>query len=176
MALINDELLNTLQTEVTSVQTDTNAALISSDDSDKLINEIINDNRDFTPATALAAVCIICQKGGTSRRAQGNIYAVVNGRRLDLKKIRDTIERARIKFTLRQWARTNASAIHRVASLFNVPGDLYKKILRKYPEISNEDSFWLSNFQMDNEECPINLRRYIMEHFKELFPNSTKML
>lgn len=37
----------------------------------------------MSPLNAMIAISIICQKGGTSKKAQGNIYATVNGQKKD---------------------------------------------------------------------------------------------
>ena len=118
------------------------------------------------------------KKGGTSKRANGNIYAVVNGKRLTLALIRETMAKIKYKHTLRQWARSYATQIANVCELFDIPGDLYKKIARKHPDVNSTQSYWLSNFQMDNVDCEESLRNYIKEHFTELFPsiiNPTKV-
>ena len=76
-----------------------------------------------------------------------------------------------MKFTLRQWARTYASQIHRVYSreLFSVDGDLAKILIRKDDSISREDFVWCSNFQIDNLDCSESVRTHIKNHFSELF-------
>ena len=78
------------------------------------------------------------------------------------------------KISLRQWARTNATTIKRISEIYSITGDLYKKISRKYDNISSDDAYWLSNFQMDNPDCPPNIRTMILEHFHELFPGQNK--
>lgn len=78
-----------------------------------------------------------------------------------------------LNFTLRQWARTNADFIFQVSSLFSLEGDLAKKIARNSPSITQEERIWLSNFQMDNPNCPQNVRDMLMSHYKTLFPGKT---
>ncbi len=171
---INEEFLKKMK-EI-KVETESNQAQITKEVGQALISELVKAYRkgDFT--TAFIAVAIICQKGGTSRKALGDIYAVVNGHRFTLKMIRDVMAAKGFKFTLRQWARTYASDIYTIASHYCIEGDLYKKISRKYPTLDLPEHYWLSNFQMDNPSCPENCRNMIKEHFSTLFPGSTKLL
>ena len=129
----------------------------------------------MNPKQAFTAICIICQisKGGTSKRAAGTIYATIDGINVTLEDVRKCLPAER-GISLRQRARTNSasSAIHTVADKFSIAVDLEKIITRKYSDVSSSNSICLSNFQMDNNSCPENLRGYILpaEHFQNLFP------
>lgn len=90
---------------------------------------------------------------------------------MDLKSVRECINSENLKYTLRQWARTNADLIQRICDHYGIEGDLAKKIARDRPEITHEEKIWLSNFQMDNPNCPENVRNLLMEHYRKLFPN-----
>lgn len=72
----------------------------------------------------MIAVSIICQKGGTSKRAQGDIYANVDGGKLTLKQIRDVMREKNFKFTLYQWARTYGIHIHTISSRYSIIANL----------------------------------------------------
>lgn len=41
-----------------------------------------------TNIEAFAALAIICQKGGTAKGAQGSVYAIINGKKVELTAIR----------------------------------------------------------------------------------------
>lgn len=84
--------------------------------------------------------------------------------------IRRIMRDRNLNFTLRQWARTYATEIFEVSSHFSIEGDLAKKVARNRPEITQEERYWLSNFQMDNPNCPQNIRDLLMEHYNTLFP------
>ena len=77
------------------------------------------------------------------------------------------------KFTLRQWARTYATYIHTIAERFSIQGDLAKIIGRADNSLSLEESYWCSNFQMDNFHCPDRIKNLIKQHFESLFPRRT---
>jgi hypothetical protein len=149
-----------------------NSAKITTAQNDTIIAEMIK-KYNISDKQAFVALCIICQKGGTSKRALGNIYANVDGINITLENIRSILPK---RISLRQWARTYATLIYKICSKYDIAGDLTKKITRKYSNISPEDCIWLSNFQMDNPDCPMEFRAHIVEHFNELFPNSNKTL
>jgi hypothetical protein len=144
----------------------------SSTESQKLV-DAVKGKFGMTDAEAETSLSIICQKGGTSKKAQGNIYSIVNGKKLELHEVRTIIKNNNLNFTLRQWARTYATNIYKVCNLFGIEGDLAKKIARNRPEVTNDEKVWLSNFQMDNTDCPQNIRDMLMEHYKAMFPNKT---
>lgn len=59
-------------------------------------------------------ICIICQKGGTAKKASGDIYSIINNKKLTLNEIRKAIESGKLRFTLRQFARTFATKIFEI--------------------------------------------------------------
>jgi virulence-associated protein VapD len=165
--------LEELFKEVKNVENKESPALISEDDTKELVKAYAQQYKT-NELKAYTGICLILQKGGTSRKAQGTIYANVDGITFDLATLRKVMREKSIKYTLRQWARTNATDIYIISSKFSFPGDLTKKILRNHPEISGEDIYWLSNFQMDNFDCPENLRQLIMEHYESLFSQNSQ--
>lgn len=154
-----------------TVETTSNQAKIEVIKGEGLIKSIAN-LKNIQNSEAFLGIAIICQKGGTSKRAQGDIYAVINSKKLTLTEVRETIKNNEYKFTLRQWARTYATQIYKACSLFGIDGDLAKILTRKDDSISAEDAIWCSNFQMDNLDCPENIRGHIKNHFSELFPKN----
>jgi hypothetical protein len=70
--------------------------------------------------------------------------------KIELADIRQAMNNAKLQFTLRQWARSNATFIHKIASAFDLQGDLAKKLQRANYDLNRDDSYWASNFQMDN--------------------------
>lgn len=148
-------------------------ALMPDDEINKLITGVAN-KIGCSGDTAYIGVCLICQKGGTAKRAQGNIFIFLDGVRIDLAAIRQVMNDLKLRCTLRQFPRTHCDKIYQIASHFSIEGDLAKKICRRYQTLSSEDKIWLANFQMDNPNCPSNLRDYLMEHYDELFPGRGK--
>lgn len=64
--------------------------------------------------------------------------------------------------------------IAQVAEAYQLPGNLSKKILRNHPTrtFTMEEKVWLSDFQVDNENCPEILRNFISETFIERRQNN----
>jgi hypothetical protein len=147
----------------------TSAALVSEVDSKKLISAISTE-MNMTADQAALGLAIICQKGGTSKKAQGTIYAVIDGNKIDLNTVRRIMREKGLAFTLRQWARTHATEIYEVSAHFSIEGDLAKKVARNKPEVTQDEKYWLSNFQMDNPNAPQNVRDMLMDHYNSLFP------
>ena len=158
--------------KINSIDSETNAALISEADTNYLVNAVAKA-AIMEPEEAAGAIAIICQKGGTSKKAQGTVYAIINSKKLDLALVRRVMNDHKCKFTLRQWARTNANLIYEMCSAFSIEGDLSKKIGRNHPELGLEERVWMSNFQMDNPDCPANVKELLMAHYKGLFPGKT---
>lgn len=145
----------------------TPAALVPEYVASRLIVYVAREYK-MTNVEAFAALAIICQKGGTAKGAQGSVYAIINGKKVELTGIRRIMRENGLNYTLRQWARTYASQIYKAARIYGIPGDLSKKIGRNN-EISLEEAYWLSNFQMDNTDAPANVRYLLMEHYQALF-------
>jgi hypothetical protein len=143
--------------------------IISVEDGRRLVRELSRTKNNMAEPAAFAAIAIVCQKGGTSKKAQGNISAVVNGITVTLADIRTAMRTLNVRYTMRQWARTFADQIHFIAETYSIPGDLAKKITRNHTELDVQDTYWLSNFQMDNPNCPENIRALLTDHYHSLF-------
>jgi hypothetical protein len=165
--------LNAIMSEVTKktfvVVTEENQAKVTSEQGSRLVQEVAR-RKNITEARSFTGICIVAQKGGTSKRANGDVYANVDGSRITLADIRNAISSAGLKISFRQWARTYADNIHSIAELYGIQGDLAKKLIRMDANLTTEDLYWASNFQMDNENCPFGVRDLIRKHFEELFP------
>ena len=129
---------------------------------------------DLTHKQAFVAMSILCQKGGTAQRAQGNLYAIVDRKKLtldDVRRVKDGGDgKEKLKMTMRQFARTYADKIYEISDRYGIPGDLYKKISREHDITNKQYICWLSNFQMDNPNCPAEARSLLTLHFNSLFP------
>lgn len=131
--------------EEVKIPLETSTALVCAQqakDSQMLISEIAK-RAQCSEKQAFILLSIICQKGGTAGKAQSNVYAIVDGIRLELGTVREIINSQKKKFTLRQFARTHATSIHKVADYFQIPGDLAKKIMRIEPNLRPDRLIWL---------------------------------
>ena len=76
------------------------------------------------------------------------------------------------KHTLRQFARTKGAFIYTVASKYSIPGDLSQKLGHLDPSLTQEELYWLSNFQMNTPNCPSKVKVLLKNHFDQLFNNN----
>lgn len=165
-----NSLVNDIQKDKNNytVDTESNQAMVSNKDGLRLIQLTATEHK-MSSQQALIAIAIICQKGGTSKNANGDIYARVDNIKLTLADLRNLRKNYGLRFTMRQWARTYGTQIYKVCETYSIPGDLAKILARKDNTLSDEDLIWCSNFQMDNINCPETVREKIKEHFDELF-------
>jgi hypothetical protein len=139
-------------------------ALVSEDETKKIVMEVAK-KYNCTNKLAYIGICIICQKGGSARKAQPNIFVSIGGKKIELGGIRNAISTLKSSVTLRQFARTHATKIYTICKHYGIEGDLQKKALRVHPNMSDDDKIWLSNFQMDNPDCPIHIRNFLIHHY-----------
>lgn len=171
---INEDLIQSILSDKDmTVESRSNEAMIPPETSLNFVKELAK-SKGTNLKTAFAAAAIICQKGGTAKRASGDISAVVHGQKFTLTELRNVIRSNNWNFTLRQFARANASFIHTISEHYSISGDLAKKIMRNRENITITDSYWLSNFQMDNPSCPFELRELLVQHYEQTFPEAGK--
>ncbi len=103
------------------------------------------------------------QSGGTSRGCDGNLEVTAFGKTIKLSSLRKSISDKKCKAGERKLARTLASEIAEISIKFIFPGNLTKKISRSYPQrkFTILETAWLSDFQVDNFDCPEEFRRLI---------------
>jgi hypothetical protein len=138
-------------------------ALVSEEETKRIVMEVAK-KYGCTEKMAFISICIVCQKGGSARKAQPNIFVVLDGKKIELGGIRSAITTLKSSVTLRQFSRTHATQIYKICKHFGINGDLHKKALRVQPNITDDDKIWLSNFQMDNPDCPLHIRNFLIHH------------
>ncbi len=165
---MNSENLNL--SEFTIEQT-TPASLVPESEINKLIDKIEQSlgSTKLNKNEISVGLAIICQKGGTAKKAQPNIYANINGKKLELGQVRKAMTDINWKYTLRQLARTKANFIYTVSNHFSIQGDLAQKLGRNDTSLTTDEKIWLSNFQMDNPDCPEKIRNMLSNHYNEMF-------
>lgn len=132
----------------------------------KLIKEKYEmDSRD----EAVAVLAILFQQGGTARSCDGNMSIVMFGNEVKLADVRKILKQNSCNKAERKLARTLATEIQQVALIMEIPGNLYSKIQKKdlNKKFTLEERVWLSDFQSENEDCPIELRTLILDTFKK---------
>lgn len=117
---------------------------------------------------AICVLAILFQQGGTARGCDGNMSIVMFQKSFKLADIRKILKQNSCNRSERKLARTLADSIYQVATVMEVPGNLYLKIQKNRIEkkFTIAEKAWLSDFQSDNENCPAELKTYIVETFK----------
>lgn len=130
-------------------------------------------HKNIPYARAVQALAVILQKGGCAKRANPDIYVVLDGGTITLGDIRFVLASMTGRVpTLRQIARSMATMIYHVCANYGIPGNLYKKIIRNTDASTiSVDKEWFSDFQMENPDCPLQARDILRKHYLELFPN-----
>lgn len=118
---------------------------------------------------SIIAMSILFQTGGTNRSCDGNLQTELAGKTIKLATLRSSLRECKQKGGERKLARLYGSEIFRVAQKLNIPGNLYKKCTRLNPgkNISEIESYWLSDFQIDNPDCPVGTMSLIQQVFDD---------
>jgi hypothetical protein len=119
---------------------------------------------------ALAVIAILLQQGGTARSCDGNMTITLFDKEIKLADLRKTLKQMSCNKAERKLARTLANEIYEIALIMELPGNLYLKIQKENLErkFTVEEKIWLSDFQSENENCPVELRTLITETFKKI--------
>jgi hypothetical protein len=73
--------------------------------------------------------------------------------------------------TPRQFARAMAGIIIQFATKLEEPGDLSRQMKLDSPNLFAEESYWCSNFQSKNPNCPQVVQQWLKENYNKRFGN-----
>lgn len=118
------------------------------------IVKYISKDRQCKDAEAFAALALLAQLGLTANRSQDTAKVEINKIQFSVELIRRALKSE--KRTFRRLAKTFASEIKEIAQKNGYHGNLVNKIKLHYPYfvINDENKYWLSEFQTENEDCP----------------------
>jgi hypothetical protein len=127
---------------------------------------------------ALTVIAVLFQQGGTARSCDGNMSTIIFSQEFKLADIRKILKQMSCNKAERKLARTLATSIQQIAYVMEIPGNLYSKIQKSdlNRTFTTEEKSWLSDFQSDNENCPVELRTLIIDTFKKNKENKKKPL
>lgn len=125
---------------------------------------------------ALVVIAVFFQQGGTARSCDGNMSTTIFGKEFKLADIRKILKLNSCNKAERKLARTLATQIQQISLVMEIPGNLYSKIQKQdlNRNFTMEEKSWLSDFQSDNEDCPVELRALIIDTFKKSTDNKKK--
>jgi hypothetical protein len=141
-----------------------------SEDSVKKILELIKKKYNLSElGEAIPILALLFQGGGTARSCDGNMSISIFKQEIKLADVRKILKEASCNKAERKLARSLANDIHTVSVSLELNGNLYKKIQRENMDIifDVEERAWLSDFQVDNPDCPTKLRTLIAGTFQK---------
>jgi hypothetical protein len=111
---------------------------------------------------------MLFQQGGTARSCDGNMSVTLFGKTVKLAELRKILKQNFCNKAEKKLARTLAQEIYELARIMEIQGNLYQKIQKQNLEriFTVEEKVWLSDFQSDNNNCPVALKTLIQNTFK----------
>lgn len=119
--------------------------------------------------TVIILLTGLLQNGGTNRIIGNGIRYSYNQHSLDAKTLNDIIKKHQKNGTIRQLARSLANDIAEVAITLNIEGDLANQMRMDYPDLTDVDAAWCSNFQTTNSRCPEEVRNWLVDNYRNRF-------
>lgn len=165
---INDELKKTLESEKKNYIA-TRSAQLQPGVVEKIILEIVETQKLDDPYQALVILSMLFQQGGTARSCNGNKVVTFQGKTVKLADIRKVLKSNSCNKAERKLARTLADRIYEISLAMEIPGNLYHNVQKQNLEhkFTLEEKVWLSDFQSNNDNCPMEIRKHILETFKK---------
>ena len=117
----------------------------------------------------LILVAGVLQLGGSNQKSGNAVSYNLGEYSLSSQQLNNFIKKIVKNGTNRQLARTIADEIAEIALAINIPGDLHTQMLLEYPNSSDIEKVWCSNFQTQNPNCPENVRKWLVENFRSRF-------
>jgi hypothetical protein len=141
----------------------------------ELSNKIIKvfaDKSECTENLAVIGITALVQAGGTNT-SMPPITKVINGKKFDLKVLRDCVAFVtEKKGTVRQLAKSMRNIIHKIALQNSWPGPLAGYLMKEYPDsnFTTLDLIAAAEFHEDNMESymPSNVRDALVDRAKKL--------
>lgn len=148
----------------------TNCKSSLSIDKIKQINQTIMEKYKLqSEKEAVMFIGVLCQLGGTSNGCDGNLSYTNNNITVVLSDVKRVFLKLGLKKSIRKYARTNAYTIFQMCLALGIKGNLSIKIQKLNPnrEFSLTEMTWLSDFQINSEAIPPELRCLIRQSFLE---------
>jgi hypothetical protein len=132
--------------------------------STEVLDKIQTDLKVKDRLEALTIIAVLFHLGGTARKCDGNLSVELFGRKTKLAEIRRNLRECGVAKSERKLARSFATEIRNICLELEIPGNLCSKIQKSDPDLeifSIEEATWLSDFQVENPDCPAELRKLI---------------
>ena len=136
---------------------------------DKILTKIRENFKLENNEEAASILAILFQQGGTARSCDGNMSIRIFDQDIKLVQIRKILKENSCDKGERKLARSLADTIQEVYLIMEIPSNLYNKIQKKDLKrtFTMEEKVWLSDFQSNNENCPVELKKLSLQTFKK---------
>lgn len=135
----------------------------------KVIEKIGTVKSIEDPNIVWILVAGVLQRGGSNQKAGNSIVFSFGDYTLTSHDLQNALHTTQKGSTNRQLARTIADEIQQIAAELNLPGDLHSQMRYEYPNLSDSDAVWCSNFQTTNPKCPDLVRDWLVKNYKSRF-------
>jgi copper homeostasis protein CutC len=137
----------------------------------KTLSEIHTKAKSTNKAETFASLAELLQKGATSPKMSDNASSKIGGTTIQKGLIVNACKNNKI--TPRQLARALGSNIAIIAETYGWQGNQAKNFTLEYPDATESELAWASDFQTFNNECPERVRRWLVKNFQDRFKTPT---
>lgn len=145
---------------------------ISQESFQKILNDIKN-HYNVEEHVALLGLFATLQAGGTNKNRRSNVKITIQNISFESKTINKFITNNLRDFTPRQFAVYFRNQIFHVSKKQNITGNAFVSLRRQYSHLLTEavedEKFWASDFQLDNEQCPEYIRAALRQRYNDKF-------
>lgn len=140
--------------------------------SDEVVNqilELIMQEKKTDINNTWILVTGVLQRGGSNQKAANAVTFNFGDYNLSAKELKNYITKIQSNATSRQFARSVADDIIGIAITLKIPGDLHAQMRFEYPNLTDSEAAWCSNFQTSNPNCPDNVRQWLVKNHRYRF-------
>jgi hypothetical protein len=136
----------------------------------KKIIDLITKNLSITDNNiTMTLITGVLQLGGSNKKTGNAVSYNLGEYSLSARQLNNFIKKIIKNGTNRQLARTLADEIAEIAIVLNIPGDLHSQMLLEFPNLTETEKIWCSNFQTQNPNCPEKVKKWLVDNFRSRF-------
>lgn len=170
---IGDGLDKVLESTKAKVTNESSAAVATPTEVDNVVTTVLQTKKiAVTPenfSRALATLAHLVQMGATSPKFAASRMVTDYGLDIKAGDLRDACNKNGI--TVRKFARGIRNEVVKVASRFQIEGNLAKNYKIENPSCDAQDLIWVSDFQTfsNNPAMPDHVRQWLLQNYKSRF-------
>lgn len=164
------ESIKTIAADANSEKKLNQISNLFSDETVSIIMEEIKTSKNIAEIEIVwILVTGVLQRGGSNQKASNQIRFDFKDHHLTSQELLSYIRKHQKTGTNRQLARSICNDIAKIALELKIPGDLHAQMKFEYPNLSEEECIWCSNFQTTNSACPDIVRNWLVDNFRSRF-------